>query len=389
MFKAPNYEIDLNSFWKNPYPILKEMRKNNPICYVPQLKSTLFTKRNSIADNEKRIDIFSSYQPGGLMTTLMGENMMRKDGDMHLKEKQSIRPSISPKTVKNVWKDQFIKNTELILKKMKDKNRGDIVKDFAMPVSAEALKTVTGLSNMDFREMDRVSQGMIDGIANIQGDKNIEANCNDCTQSIDQHISEIFPSLKRYPNKSLISVQYEAGLTETQNRANVKLAISGGQNEPRDAIAGTVWALLTHQDQLDLILNNKYSWLNAFEEYSRWMSPIGMSPRRITKDIIIENIQFEKDERIFFMFGSGNRDEEIFDNPEEYNITRKLNASLAFGAGPHFCAGAWISRCLIGEVALPLLFEYFPNIKLDFSSSEVSFVGWAFRGPIEVNCIYN
>ena len=389
MFKAPNYEIDLNSFWKNPYPILKEMRKNNPICYVPQLKSTLFTKRNSIADNEKRIDIFSSYQPGGLMTTLMGENMMRKDGDMHLKEKQSIRPSISPKTVKNVWKDQFIKNTELILKKMKDKNRGDIVKDFAMPVSAEALKTVTGLSNMDFREMDRVSQGMIDGIANIQGDKNIEANCNDCTQSIDQHISEIFPKLKRYPNKSLISVQYEAGLTETQNRANVKLAISGGQNEPRDAIAGTIWALLTHQDQLDLILNNKYSWLNAFEEYSRWMSPIGMSPRRITKDIIIENIQFEKDERIFFMFGSGNRDEEIFDNPEEYNITRKLNASLAFGAGPHFCAGAWISRCLIGEVALPLLFEYFPKIKLDFSSSEVSFVGWAFRGPVEVNCIYN
>ena len=389
MFKAPNYEIDLNSFWKNPYPILKEMRKNNPICYVPQLKSTLFTKRNSIADNEKRIDIFSSYQPGGLMTTLMGENMMRKDGYMHLKEKQSIRPSISPKTVKNVWKDQFIKNTELILKKMKDKNRGDIVKDFAMPVSAEALKTVTGLSNMDFREMDRVSQGMIDGIANIQGDKNIEANCNDCTQSIDQHISEIFPKLKRYPNKSLISVQYEAGLTETQNRANVKLAISGGQNEPRDAIAGTIWALLTHQDQLDLILNNKYSWLNAFEEYSRWMSPIGMSPRRITKDIIIENIQFEKDERIFFMFGSGNRDEEIFDNPEEYNITRKLNASLAFGAGPHFCAGAWISRCLIGEVALPLLFKYFPNIKLDFSSSEVSFVGWAFRGPVEVNCIYN
>ena len=389
MFKAPNYEIDLDNFWRNPYPSLEEMRKNNPICYVPQLKSTLFTKRDSIADNEKRIDIFSSHQPGGLMTTLMGENMMRKDGEMHLKEKQSIRPSISPKTVKNVWKEEFIKNTELILKKMKNKNRGDIVKDFAMPVSAEALKTVTGLSNMDFREMDRVSQGMIDGIANIKGDKNIEENCYDCTKSIDQHINDIFPQLKRNPNKSLISVQHEAGLTETQNRANVKLAISGGQNEPRDAISGTIFALLRNQDQLDLIINNEYSWLNAFEEYSRWMSPIGMSPRRITKNIVIENIQFEKNERIFFMFGSGNRDEEIFDNPEEFNITRKLNASLAFGAGPHFCAGAWISRCLIGEVALPLLFEYFPNIKLDYSRGEVSFVGWAFRGPIEVNCIYN
>ena len=88
------------------------------------------------------------------------------------------------------------------------------------------------------------------------------------------------------------------------------------------------------------------------------------------------------------MFGSGNRDEDVFENPETFNITRKLNTSLAFGAGPHFCAGAWISRCLIGEVALPLLFEYFPRIKLDHSFGEVSFVGWAFRGPVKVNCVY-
>jgi len=88
------------------------------------------------------------------------------------------------------------------------------------------------------------------------------------------------------------------------------------------------------------------------------------------------------------MFGSGNRDEDVFDNPEVFNITRKLSASLAFGAGPHFCAGAWISRCLIGEVALPLLFKCFPKIKLNQNYSEVKFTGWAFRGPLEVNCIY-
>ena len=76
------------------------MRENHPICYVPQLKSTLFTKRDSIAENEKKIDIFSSVQPGGLMTTLMGENMMRKDGESHQLERKAILPSISPKTVK-------------------------------------------------------------------------------------------------------------------------------------------------------------------------------------------------------------------------------------------------------------------------------------------------
>ena len=388
MSNAPIFEINIRKFFENPYPQLKSMREKHPICYVPQLKSTLFTKRNSIAENEKKIDIFSSDQPGGLMTTLMGENMMRKDGESHQIERKAILPSISPKTVKHIWKEQFIKNTEKILTHMKREQKGDLIKDFALPVSAEALKTVTGLSNMTFTEMDRVSQGMIDGIANISGDPTIEANCHNCTKSIDEHINEILPTIKKSPNNTLLSVQYEAGLSEIQNRANIKLAISGGQNEPRDAIAGTVWALLKKKDQLNLILNGQSTWLNAFEEYSRWISPIGMSPRRIAKDYIIEGIKFNKNERIFFMFGSGNRDEDVFDSPEKFNITRKLSASLAFGAGPHFCAGAWISRCLIGEVALPLLFKYFPNIQLDEKYGEVKFAGWAFRGPLRVNCIY-
>ena len=139
-----------------------------------------------------------------------------------------------------------------------------MIKDFALPVSAEALKTVTGLSNMAFNEMDRV-KGMIDGIANISGDPLIEANCHNCTKSIDEHIDEMLPIIKKSPDHSLLSVQYEAGLSETQNRANIKLAISGGQNEPRDAIAGTVWALLKNKNQLNLILEGKSTWLNALK----------------------------------------------------------------------------------------------------------------------------
>ena len=212
MSNPPIYEINTKEFIINPYPDLKNMRKNCPICYVPQLGATLFTKRNSIAENEKKIDIFSSVQPGGLMTTLMGENMMRKDGESHQLERKAILPSISPKTVKNIWKKDFIKNTEKILYQMKRKEKGDLIKDFALPVSAEALKTVTGLSNMTFNEMDRVSQGMIDGIANISGDRLIEANCHNCTKSIDEHIDEMLPIIKKSPNHSLLSVQHQAGL---------------------------------------------------------------------------------------------------------------------------------------------------------------------------------
>ena len=148
-------------------------------------------------------------------------------------------------------------------------------------------------------------------------------------------------------------------------RANIKLAISGGQNEPRDAIAGTVATLLSHPEQLSRLNSGDIHWLNAFEEYARWMSPIDMSPRRIAKSFEWNGFEFQPETKVFLMFSSANRDEKIFEEPDRSDITRNTGKSVSFGAGPHFCASGAISRALIAEVALPLFFERFPGIALD------------------------
>ena len=81
------------------------------------------------------------------------------------------------------------------------------------------------------------------------------------------------------------------------------------------------------------------------------------------------------------MFGAGNRDEDIFKNADRFIVGRDTSKAVSFGAGPHFCAGAAASRTLIAEVALPMLFEAFPQLKL---AGDVPFGGWAFRGPLKV-----
>ena len=85
--KPPSISIDRSAFWKDPYPVLAQMRANTPICYVPELDAVLITRRDDIFRFEKNVDVFSSKQPGGLMTVLMGENMMRKSGDAHKLER--------------------------------------------------------------------------------------------------------------------------------------------------------------------------------------------------------------------------------------------------------------------------------------------------------------
>ena len=372
-----NFNINYSDFTNNPYPVFAELRNSAPISFVPELDAILLTKHSDIFICEKNISVFSSVQPDGLMTKLMGQNMMRKDGEDHKAERRTIFPTVSPKTAQKVWKQKFIDHTKSILESLSDQDLIDVVNEFAKPVSAQALKSVTGLTNMSWQEMDRVSQGMIDGCANYIRDTSVEKNCYDCTRSIDNHIQErMEQGLGSDP--SLLSVFASANEKFETISANIKLAISGGQNEPRDAIAGTIATLLQNRQQLKKVLDGEFNWLKAFEEYARWMSPIGMSPRRIAKDFSYKDFEFSENDRVFLMFGSANRDEDIFEKPNEFRLDRDVTQSISFGAGPHFCAGAWISKTLIAEVAIPMFFEKFPKIELQ---SEVEYSGWAFRGP--------
>ena len=378
MSNAPVYEIDPKAFWEDPYPDLKVMRQNYPVVYVPQLGATLLTRRDDIFNNEKKVEIFSSDQPDGLMNKLMGKNMMRKDGEEHMAERKAIFPTVSPKTVKLVWKQAFEKMTGEVLDDIEPLGQANMVNDIAQRISGNALRIITGLANMTWQDMDHVSQGMIDGIANYIGDPEVESRCNACTKNIEEKIDEMVPLLEETPNSSLLSVLLQAGASPELYYANVKLAISGGQNEVRDVISGLVWALLTYPDQMRRVQGGTNTWKDAFEEFTRWISPIGMSPRRVAQRHVLHGVTLEPEDRVFLMFGSGNRDETVFDRPEEFDMSQCAAASIAFGAGPHFCAGAWASRCLIADVAVPMIFDRLNGLRLN---GETKFGGWAFRGP--------
>ena len=384
MSSAPTVNVDPAAFWADPYPLLAEMRATAPICFVPELGATLITRRDDIHLCEKNVAVFSSDQPGGLMNVLMGHNMMRKDGDEHRQERFVYYPTISPRKVEQVWSALFEQLADAVLDDFEESGSVDLVPDYATAVSGEALKAVTGLTQVRFQDLNAWSQAMIDGVANYTGNPELESRCHDATAAIDAAISERLPEIKQQSDYSLLSVMTEAGMPEEMVRANIKLTISGGQNEPRDAIAGAIWALLTHPDQLDLALSGEVSWLQVFEEYCRWIAPIGMSPRRVAVEHTYGGVVFEPEERVFFMFGSGNRDEQYFDEPDRFDVTRDTTASLHFGAGPHFCAGAAASRSLVGDVALPKIFERLDNLEIDLGSAPVEFGGWAFRGPLRL-----
>jgi cytochrome P450 len=86
---------------------------------------------------------------------------------------------------------------------------------------------------------------------------------------------------------------------------------------------------------------------------------------------------------VFLMFGSANRDEKHFARPDEFDVRRDTSKSIAFGAGPHFCAGAWASRAMVADVALPAIFRRLKGLRL-VEDEPARMGGWAFRGLLNL-----
>jgi cytochrome P450 len=380
---APHAEMNLRDLNADPYPTLARLRAVSPIVFVPPLNATLLVRRQDILECGRNAEVFSNSFCSGPIAAIMGVNMMRKDGSEHAQERQAITPSVSPSVTKTYWTTRFEEHAEEIISRMRPGHVTDLRSAFAIPFSAECLKSLTGLTNMRWQDMDAWSKAMIDGMINFSRDVAIDDAFRAATAGIDAAIDEMVPRLTADQDRSLLGTLLASGTPMETIRANLKLTISGGQNEPRDALAGAVWALLTHPDQLELARSGQATWEQVFNEYLRWMSPIGMTGRRIAKPWSIGDVKFEVDDFVFLGFSSANRDEAFFDRGDEFDITRDASMHIAFGAGPHVCAGAAISRAMIAHVALPALFGRLHGLRIA-GRERIQMAGWIFRGLLRL-----
>lgn len=141
--------------------------------------------------------------------------------------------------------------------------------------------------------------------------------------------------------------------------AYVMLLIAAGLDTTRHATTGGVHLLLTHPDQLARLVADPSLVDSAVEEILRFTSPVIHFMRTAVADFEIGGQLIREGQSVSLWYPSANRDEEVFDRPYEFDITRNPNPHLAFGGyGPHFCIGAHLARTQLQAVfheLLPLL----------------------------------
>jgi cytochrome P450 len=156
---------------------------------------------------------------------------------------------------------------------------------------------------------------------------------------------------------STVEIETEEGersaLSEIELDMFFLLLTLAGSETTRNAISLGLLALLDHPDQLATLRRDPAAMRPAVEEIIRWSSPVSYFARRATRDTEIRGVPIAKRQRVTLWYPSGNRDEDVFDEPFRFDIQRSPNLHMAFGGGgPHFCLGANLAR---REIAI--LFE--------------------------------
>lgn len=374
--------ITIEELTRSPYPIYRRLRRDAPVLKVANLGRIFLTKAEDTKKVKEDPETFSSNDPNTPMKrAFLAHTLMRKDGDDHRDERLAMMPAFHPPVIKDHWVPMYERLADEYLDRLPKNETVELFSELAAPIAARFLAEMMGMPDASDDDMARWSQTLIDGAGNFGWRDDLFAQTDIANEQMDKNLMANAKRLKADPNPSALShmVNAKNPIPWSQMVSNVKIAIGGGINEPRDALLTTLFGLLTNPDQLEAVQQSE-AWEAAFEESVRWVAPIQVSSRLVTTDTELRGYKIHKGETVMTIQASANRDEDFIDNGENFDALRAKNKHQGFGTGPHHCMGARVSRLTVGRILLPRFFERFPNASLQ-NPDTVPWVGFGFRGP--------
>ena len=376
--------IALADLVRAPYPIYSRLRAETPIVRVPAVGRTFITKAADTRYVKDTPALFSSDEPNTpQIRAYHVKTLLRRDGEDHARIRNAMAPAFSAASIKDVWVPAYTKVAEEYVGRLPKGETVDLFQVLAGPIAARCLAHVLGITNASDEKLQLWSQALIDGSGNFSRNPAVFEATDRAHEEMNVCIAQATASHLANPNASALSAMVNAAdpIEHEQILANIKVAIGGGINEPRDSLLTAVYGLLTNPDQMEAVRADDALWSTVFEESVRWVAPIQVSSRRVSEDTELRSCVLRKDELLLTIQASANRDEEIYENGHVFDIFRKKAPHQAFGSGPHYCLGMHIARRAVGQIILPRLFDRFPKMSLP-DHSAVVFSGFAFRGPI-------
>ncbi len=379
---------------------LTHLRANNPVAWVdnpPYRPFWAITKHADIMAIERDNNLFLS-EPRPLLATAEADDVLKAQleagmglrtlihmDDPHHRKVRAIGADwFRPKAMR----DLKVRVDELA-KRYVDKLHEigpecDFVTEIAVNFPLYVIMSLLGLPEEDFPRMHMLTQEMFGGDdEEFQRGKSPE-DMLAVLADFFNYFGRLTASRREHPTEDLASAIANGRidgepLSDVDTASYYVIVASAGHDTTKDAISGGLHALIENPGELKRLRENPDLMGTAVEEMIRWTTPVKEFMRTAAEDTEVRGVPIAKGESVYLAYVSGNRDEEVFDEPFRFDVGRDPNKHVAFGYGVHFCLGAALARMEMNS----LFTELVPRLESIELAGEPELTATTFVGGLK------
>ena len=372
---------------KELHDIFTFMRKEDPVSWVEPDQFRPFwaiTKHEDIIEIEKQNELFINDPRTTLMdiptedaikeftggSHLLVRSLVHMDNPDHQLYRSLTQKWFAPPNLESLKKDIRNIAKEYVNKMVDHGNECDFAKDVAIFYPLRVIMSILGVPKEDEPRMLRLTQELFGGRDEdmIRDESETSSESNTITDFF-EYFNALTEDRRKNPTNDVSSVIANAKINNEQlghleAMSYYIIIATAGHDTTSSSTAGGILALIENPDQLLKLKNNPSLMTSAVEETIRWVTPVKSFFRTATQNYDLKDREIKKDDSILLCYPSGNRDEEIFDDPFKFKVDRSPNRHLAFGHGAHLCLGKYLAKIEM-EIFYEELFKKIDNIQLN------------------------
>jgi cholest-4-en-3-one 26-monooxygenase len=390
--ETPTLDFCDPALFDDPWETYQWLRTNAPLYRDEPNNLWIASKHEDVFHISRHAEMYCNRY--GVRPVIAGDmSIITLDGEDHVRQRRLINQGFTPRRVRELI-PHVRELSQQLLDEIAAKDEVDFVEEFAIHVPLIIICELMGLDPDQRMKMYRWSDEMMAGDGHSAPDSpELHAAATSFGEYAEMCIALIAERRATPTNDDLIGIltqAFDAGdlekehkalqgideemaariiaekaeLTDDELLAFLTILLVAGNETTRNAISGGMLALSLFPEQKARILDNldddRFMDL-ATDEIIRYVSPVLGFIRTVTERHTYKDVTFEEGDRILLLYQSANRDEDVFDRPDELILDRDPNPHLAFGIGPHFCLGANLARMEVKTV-FQELFRRLPDI---------------------------
>jgi cytochrome P450 family 142 subfamily A polypeptide 1 len=344
--------LDGDLYAGDPEPVYAHLRAHHPVYWDAANELFGVSRHRDIVAIEKDPATWSNA--GGYRPNIPADpSMIGVDDPLHATRRRLVARRFTPRAVTE--HEAMVRATVSgLVDDVADRGKAEVVSELASPLPAMMIGRLLGFPDEWWPKLVHWSTStiLLGGGPRYATDEGILS-----AAAFGEAALDLARERRGCPADDLMSVwtgaEVDGGqLSDDDLASDALLLLDGGAETTRTVIANGVDTFIRHPEQRQVLQAEPERMAVAVEELIRWTTPVLNMCRVATRDTEIAGTPVAPGQQVVLMYGSANRDESVFDDPQRFDVTREPNPHIAFGFGSHFCLGAALAR-----LELRIMFE--------------------------------